>query len=71
LFSFLDINEKIIRNTINNRHKDFEDDLHYNTVIEHLIKYIVTRNKKHFPGAKLKIVDAEEFINNHFIDIEK
>ncbi len=62
LFSFIDMTEDVIKNSVNNRYKDFEDDLHYFTSLNYSIDFLITRNKKDFKKEKIKIVDAEEFI---------
>ncbi len=64
LFHFSDMTGDIIKSAIENRYKDFEDDLHYFTAIENSIDYFITRNKKDFKKNKIHIVDAEEFITN-------
>ncbi len=63
LFSFIDMTEDVIKNSVNNRYKDFEDDLHYFTSLDNSIDFLITRNKKDFKTEKIKIVDAEEFIS--------
>ncbi len=62
LFQFVNITEKAIKNAIEDRYKDFEDDLHYHTAVEFKLDYIITRNKKDFKNKKIKIVDSEEFL---------
>lgn len=64
LFHFSDMTEDIIKYTIKNRHKDFEDDLHYYAAMENSMDYFITRNKKDFKKDRIHIVDAEEFINS-------
>lgn len=63
LFKFVDMTEDIIRSAVNNKYKDFEDDLHYHTAIAFSVDYLITRNKKDFRSEKIEVVDAEEFIN--------
>ena len=62
LFRFADMPEKVIKKSIKNRYKDFEDDLHYNTAIEYKLDYLITRNKKDFKSENIIVVDAEEFV---------
>ncbi len=64
LFHFSDMTEDIIKYAIENRHKDFEDDLHYYVAMENSMDYFITRNKKDFKKDRIHIVDAEEFINS-------
>ena len=66
LFKFIDMTEDIIRNAIDNKYKDFEDDLHYYTATAFSLDYLITRNKKDFRDEKIQIVDAEEFTNSNF-----
>ena len=58
--------EDIIRSAIINKHKDFEDDLHYNTATAFSLDYLITRNKKDFKNEKIQVVDAEEFLTIDF-----
>jgi predicted nucleic acid-binding protein len=66
LFHFSDMSENIIKQTIKNRYKDFEDDLHYFSAMKCSIDYFITRNKKDFRNDKVNIIDAEEFIKHNF-----
>jgi len=62
IFNILDITKKITLSAINNRYKDFEDDLHYNTAITNNIDFIITRNKADFKKDKIQILTAEEYL---------
>jgi predicted nucleic acid-binding protein len=62
LFRFTDMPGKVITLSIEDRYKDFEDDLHYYTAVEHKLDYLITRNKKDFKSENIHIVDAEEFV---------
>ena len=53
---------KVITLSIEDRYKDFEDDLHYYTAVEYKLDYLITRNKKDFKSENIHIVDAEEFV---------
>lgn len=64
LFTILDITKEITIKAINNKFKDFEDDLHYYTALEYNLDCSITRNKSDFPKGKLKILTAEEFIKS-------
>jgi len=62
LFTIIDITGDIVKSAIENKFKDFEDDLHYQTALSNSILYLITRNKKDFKNDKIMIMDAEEFI---------
>lgn len=62
LFKIIDLSKDIVIQAINNKYKDFEDDLHYYTARKNKIKYIITRNKKDFKTQEEKILTAEEYI---------
>jgi len=65
LFTIIDITGNIVKSAIENKFKDFEDDLHYQTALSNFIPYLITRNKKDFKNDKIKIMDAEEFIKEN------
>ncbi len=62
LFRFTDMKPEVIIKAIENKYRDFEDDLHYNTAIDNNLDYLITRNKKDFKNENIMIVDAEEFM---------
>lgn len=62
IFKIVDITKKITLSAINNRYKDFEDDLHYQTAIMNHIDFIITRNKTDFLKDKIQIMTAEEYL---------
>ena len=62
LFNITDLTAGMVESAVQNKFKDFEDDLHYQTAVSNSISYLITRNKKDFKKDKIKIVDAEEFI---------
>ncbi len=62
LFKILDLTGKSVIRAIEERYRDFEDDLHYMVSDENKIDYIITGNKKDFKEGKIKIVTSEEFI---------
>ena len=64
LFTILDLTKKNVVDAIENKYKDFEDDLHYMIARDNAIKYIITRNKGDFKEGNIKIMTAEEFIKN-------
>ena len=63
IFKIIGITKTTTVDAIKNKHKDFEDDLHYFTADENNLNYIVTRNKSDFIKGKLKIVTAEEYLH--------
>ena len=65
LFSFADIRSNTITKAINNKYRDFEDDLHYQTAIDQAIDCLITRNKKDFRQEGIEILDAEQFVKRH------
>ena len=64
LFTILDLTKKNVVDAIENKYKDFEDDLHYMVARDNSIKYIITRNKEDFKEGNIIIMTAEEFIKN-------
>ena len=68
IFQFTDITKKTIKESIEKKHKDFEDDLHYQTAVENKLDYLITRNKKDFKKTNIMVVDSEEFLR---VEIEK
>lgn len=62
LFSFIDNTKTDLELAIKNGYKDFEDDLHYFSVINNQLNVIVTRNKKDFKSEKIQLFTAEEFL---------
>jgi len=61
-FDILDITKETTIVAIENKYKDFEDDLHYYTALKNNLNYIITRNKKDFLQDKIKIMTAEEYL---------
>ena len=62
LFRIIDITKGITLSAIENRYKDFEDDLHYQTAIKNNIDFIITRNKTDFLKDKIHIMTAEGYL---------
>ena len=60
----MDLTKKNVVDAIENKYKDFEDDLHYMVARDNAIKYIITRNKEDFKEGNIIIMTAEEFIKN-------
>lgn len=54
--------EKIIDSALNSNFRDFEDAIQYYAAAEVQSEYLITRNKKDYPGNLLKIVSPEEFL---------
>ena len=64
LFTILDLTKQNVIDAIENRNKDFEDDLHHMVARNNAAKYIITRNKEDFKEGNIIIMTAEEFIKN-------
>ena len=62
IFTITEISAKNVKDAIENRYKDFEDDLHTSIVKNTAIDCLITRNKKDFNLESVKVMDAEEFI---------
>ncbi len=62
LFEIVDITRTITLDAIENRYKDFEDDLHFFTAINNKIDYIITRNKADFKKDEIRVLTAEEYL---------
>lgn len=62
LFQIVDLTAGCVRNAIENKYKDFEDDLHYFAATGSSIDYIITRNTKHFRPENIRTASAEDFI---------
>jgi predicted nucleic acid-binding protein len=64
LFQFIDITKNTIKEAIQKKNKDFEDDLHYHAAVVNKLDYLITRNKKDFKKTNIILADSEEFIQN-------
>lgn len=63
LFTIVDLTREQTLKAIDEKYRDFEDDLHYATAQANGITYIITRNKKDFvSGGTTRIATAEEFL---------
>ncbi|NQT24760.1 PIN domain-containing protein [candidate division KSB1 bacterium] len=62
LFNIIDITKDITIEAIENKFKDFEDDLHYYTAQRNNLNFIITRNKSDFIKDKINILTAEEYL---------
>lgn len=65
LFQIVDLTAEDVRNAIKNKHKDFEDDLHYFAALSSSIDCIITRNTKHFRPDDIRATSAEDFIADY------
>ena len=65
IFSIVSISGENIKDAIENKYEDFEDDLHSSIIENNKIEYLITRNKKDFNLKRVNILNAEEFINNY------
>lgn len=62
LFSIIGNTKTDLILAIKNGFKDFEDDIHYFSVINNGLNIIITRNKKDFKLEKVNLFTAEEFL---------
>ncbi len=62
LFSIIDNTKTDLKLAIKNAFIDFEDDIHYFSVINNDLNIIITRNKKDFKSEKVNLFTAEEFL---------
>lgn len=63
LFTFCDNTGQALHCAINRFYRDFEDDIHYHSVIDSGIDTIVTRNPKDFPSDdKVAILTPNEML---------
>ena len=68
LFVIVDITKKHVTKAINDRYKDFEDDMHYMVARDNRMTHIITRNKSDFKtNENIKIQTAEEYIKENEI----
>jgi predicted nucleic acid-binding protein len=67
IFSVPGISLKNVKDAVNNKFKDFEDDIHSSIASENNVDFLITRNKKDFKNDEFKVIDAEEFLR----EIEK
>ena len=65
IFIIIDITREITYSAINNKFRDFEDDLHYFTAVENKLDFIITRNEDDFIKNKIEILNAEEYLRNN------
>jgi len=62
IFNILDITGTVTSEAINNRYRDFEDDLHYFTALKNKMTYIITRDKNDYKDDRIGIKTAEEYL---------
>ncbi|WP_280938003.1 type II toxin-antitoxin system VapC family toxin [Spirochaeta lutea] len=63
LFKVVPVNVHHLQQAIQNKYKDFEDDIHAAVAIENNVDFLITRNTKDFHSTNFKVIDAEGFIN--------
>ena len=63
LFTILDITGDHTLSAIGAPYRDFEDDLHYQVATANSLTAIITRNKDDFPEGTIRIMNAEEYLN--------
>ena len=61
-FNICDLTKRIVIESVQNKYKDFEEDIHYHTAKSNKIDVIITRNKKDFIKNSIKIMSADEFL---------
>jgi len=63
LFKILDLNSRVVEMAIDQKFKDFEDDVHYFACKIHGIENLITRNEEDFrKGDEIRIMNAEQFL---------
>ncbi len=65
IFQFCDNSSNALHQAIDNNYKDFEDDIHFYSVIDSGINIIVTRNPKDFPvsdKSNIQIFTPDEML---------
>ena len=62
LFEIIALDKEATLQAIEQKYKDFEDDLHYYSALASKVDYIITRNKADFLHGKIKINTAEEYL---------
>ena len=63
LFKILDLNSSVVEMAIDQKFKDFEDDIHYFACTKHGVEYLVTRNEEDFrKDGGIRIMNAEQFL---------
>ncbi len=60
--SILSIDEKVIELALDSSFNDLEDAIQYHTAKIHEIKFLITRNKKHYKQSTISICTAEEYL---------
>jgi predicted nucleic acid-binding protein len=63
--SILPIDEKILDAALESEFSDFEDAMQYYAAEKQGIDFIVTRNKKDYAKARLRVVTAQEYMDMH------
>ena len=62
LFQFAYVTREIVEDAIEERFRDFEDDIHYHIAVENELDYLITRNVKDFKKCKITVVGPEDFL---------
>ena len=60
--SILPVDDKIIDLALGSKFNDFEDAIQYFTAKSYEIKFIITRNKKHYKQGEISVCTAEEYL---------
>lgn len=61
LFRFASFDDKVLKNAVHMKWKDFEDAIQSSTAESIHADYIVTRNTKDFTNSRIKAITPEEF----------
>ena len=63
LFKILDLNSMVVEMAIDQKFRDFEDDVHYFACKVHGVENLITRNEDDFrKDDGIKIMNAEQFL---------
>lgn len=65
LFNIIDLTKEITWKAIDNKYKNFEDDLHFYTAKANHLDYIITRNKSDFIKTDtIAVLTVEEYLKH-------
>jgi len=61
-FRIISLDPEVIEKSFNSDMPEFEDNIQFYSAKSANVKYLVTRNKKHYKGNEIKIVDPYELL---------
>ena len=64
LCEITDVDKGIIKKSLKEERKDFEDSVQYESSLPHEVDVIVTRNLKDFKDFASNVLSPEEFLNS-------